>query len=101
MNKLKKTLCSIVLGASALLGGCEVEKLQDSNANMIPAPRYNQTVIYLTDLDDDGKWDVANEMESAHHIAKVYFKKGHNPPRALPEGTCVKYVKPDFFKPYE
>jgi len=65
----------------------------------------------LTDMDRDGKWDVAEKVRcgfvktsygaAGYSQHTLFFKKGYGPAQAMPEGVDVRFVDPKFFEPYQ
>lgn len=97
------------VGLIGMFGGltCNKKEIQKSNS-FLPKPKENEQLIIhldgytlLTDMDYDGKWDVAEEKHvggtPGHYSHKFYFKKGHSPGQFL-EGAEI--VKPEFFNKY-
>ncbi len=85
-----------------------VPKVQ-SNQTLFLHPKYlNHSIrsgyTLLTDIDSDGKWDAAEKVYwglREERTDTVFFKKGYGPAQSMPEGINVKYVNPEYFKPYQ
>jgi len=127
---MKKILKKIILGAT-LVGalastGCDKEvyvgygKEIDSkiderlpkvgrNQSLILSPDYlngNSSLGYtlLTDVDSDGRWDVAEKVHAGYTTGdfskKAYFKRGFGPAQSVADGE-MEFVEPEFFEPYQ
>lgn len=117
---MKKTLKNIMIGATIVgaltIAGCKKTNKGIVKRNPIPTPSQNQSIILhpdylagksalgytlLTDLDVDGKWDLAEIKKAGYTLGDyskgVYFKKGYAPSQS----ADVKFVNEDFFKPYQ
>ncbi|MBW2990629.1 hypothetical protein KY348_02900 [Candidatus Woesearchaeota archaeon] len=86
----------------------------------IPTPKENQQIILhpeylrgylavgyilLTDVDFDGRWDVAERVRAGFTTGdashKVFFKKGYGPAQSIPDFIKAEYVDEKFFEPYQ
>jgi len=117
---MKKTLKNIVIAATIagafMIAGCKKKDNGIAKRNPIPTPSQNQSIILhpdylagksalgytlLTDLNVDGKWDLAEIKRAGYTLGnysrKVYFKKGYTPSQS----ADVKFVNEEFFKPYQ
>jgi len=114
---MKKTLKNIGLGAT-LAGALVIAGCSNKRDSRLPKVRDNQTLILhpsylngtsslgytiLTDIDNDGTWDVAERYHAgftpSDSIHKFYFKKGFGPAQGVnPE---MDFVEPEFFDPYQ
>jgi hypothetical protein len=89
------------------VGNSEIEKL-DYNQSLILLPAYlhgdvARGYILLTDLDSDGKWDIAEKcimgFTTGSGEYNIYFKEGYGPSQVMK--VPFSYVKPEFFEPYQ
>ena len=120
MKTLTK-LAGIALITAILGSGCKNE-IKDAGPNdtRIPQPRDNQSIILhpdylagqchsgytlLTDIDNDGKWDLAEKYHTGFTngdgFHTLYYKKGYRPCQCVGSYIKVEYVEPKFFEAYE
>ena len=115
---MKQTIISVLAGI--LIAGCneELVKKEERKDERLPRAANNQSLLIhprylsgitslgytlLTDIDRDGKWDVAEEYKSGFTTGdganSLYFKKGYGPAQGIHKK--IEFVDENFFKPYE
>ena len=115
---MRKIGLATVLAGALLNSSCQEETRKESN---LPEVGSNQSLILhpdhlrgsrsigytlLTDIDYNGDWDIAERLSvgftTGDFSRDIYFKKGFGPAQSMnSEYANVRFVEPDFFKPYQ
>ena len=91
-----------ILGGFAYAGyqGRKINQNHELSHRVSNIERIGETT--LTDMDYDGKWDVAEVKQPGRY--RIYFKSGYGPSQSISQlgnGPEVQIVEPEFFDKYE